>query len=526
MALSPERRKQMDMTLGRTTQPAVGKLTPERRRQMDIVLGRTTQLTTKPVGTQIQGAVKTDNYLGDVARNIIPSGVSLVKDIGSALLHPVETAKGLGKTAVGLYQLTTPGEQEYEAYPKAIGEFYKQRYGGKENIKESFRQDPLGVATDVASVLSLAGAGLKGTSKVATLAGKAGTAEKLSKAGAVAGKTAEIIDPIMATTKAVGKINSFAKEVPIVGGVFKDIRPSLASASEKTITAGLGKTKALEGALGKIRSTGESLISFWDRNNLWERTPDVAQDAIDAVKQAYGGAVKSGEDVKVLDVLNAYDDLRKTYEGQALRGSDTANEIISRIDDRKQRFLNTIQSTGELKGQLKQSVKNPLRVSSKEVLEQKRTLGTDIPEAKYRYNVPLTPKQAADIELEDVLRLQLEKASPGTRKLGVQESALIDLSKTFRDKGLREAGKQTINFSKLGTSGVGAFLGGLPGAISGYVLESVVNSPTGTKILAKTFDKLSKVELDWLNKTIKKGYEIGRNISSVDKAQNDTFRRK
>ena len=120
------------------------------------------------------------------------SGTQLAKDTIAPLLQPIETAKSiweLGKSLKNL--LFVEGEQENENIAKAVGEFFKERYGGIENIKKTFRTDPVGFAADL-SIFLTAGATLP--------ARVSGTTGKIAK---VVGTTGKVIDPIGISAKAV-----------------------------------------------------------------------------------------------------------------------------------------------------------------------------------------------------------------------------------------------------------------------------------------------------------------------------------
>ena len=67
------------------------------------------------------------------------SGGQFVQDVITPFTQPIKTAKSiweLGKSLKNL--LFVEGEQENEALAKQVGEFFKDRYGGIENIKKTF----------------------------------------------------------------------------------------------------------------------------------------------------------------------------------------------------------------------------------------------------------------------------------------------------------------------------------------------------------------------------------------------------
>lgn len=118
------------------------------------------------------------------------SGGQFVKDVITPFTQPIKTAKSileLGKSVSNL--LFVKGEQENEILAKQVGEFFKERYGGLENIKKTFRTDPVGFAADL-SLLVSGGAMLP--------ARASGVVGQTSKAVGQAGK---IIDPLILTSK-------------------------------------------------------------------------------------------------------------------------------------------------------------------------------------------------------------------------------------------------------------------------------------------------------------------------------------
>lgn len=113
--------------------------------------------------------------------NIPSSAFGLVKAIGSAAMHPIQTVKGISGAVVGGVEKLIPGEQEQEQKFNALAQFFKDRYGSLENLQRTATNDPFGFGTDVLGVIS-AGAGALGKT------------EQLSKGISTFGQTA--IKPI------------------------------------------------------------------------------------------------------------------------------------------------------------------------------------------------------------------------------------------------------------------------------------------------------------------------------------------
>jgi len=108
--------------------------------------------------------------------NIDESSKQLVNDIITPFLNPVQTAKDLYSLSKSVASLI-PGVEGDDTQAKAVGKFFKDRYGSLESIKQTFATDPVGMLSDVSIILTGG----------ATLAPKASaTASVLSKASKIA----------------------------------------------------------------------------------------------------------------------------------------------------------------------------------------------------------------------------------------------------------------------------------------------------------------------------------------------------
>src|SRR5210317_1332564 len=121
--------------------------------------------------------------LSRAAQNIIPSTLQLGKDIIQPLIAPVEFLKSTYSLGKGIIELTIPGEQPDEKTAKAVGEYLANRYGGMENIRDTFAEDPAGILADAAMLLRGGGA----------LATKV---PGLTQAGQVISEVGKKIDPV------------------------------------------------------------------------------------------------------------------------------------------------------------------------------------------------------------------------------------------------------------------------------------------------------------------------------------------
>lgn len=124
--------------------------------------------------------------LNQFLENVGNSTGNYIKDMTSILHSPKQTVKGLSNLASGVLHKTPfyPGVQDDEKYADAAGQYYKDRWGGIDNIGNTLWEDPVGGVADFAGLLTLGGM-VPGMAKVGT-----------------AGR---VIDPANLMAKGVGK---------------------------------------------------------------------------------------------------------------------------------------------------------------------------------------------------------------------------------------------------------------------------------------------------------------------------------
>lgn len=146
-----------------------------------------------------------DNYAGELVGNIPESAVQFGKDITAPFLSPIDTISTVAQLGSGLVQLAIPGEQGNEDLARAVGSYYADRYGGLDNVKETLKNDPVGILSDVALMITGVGAGVKG-------AGTVGKLDDIAKAGKTIQNTGIKIDPatpiFSGTVSGISKLNT------------------------------------------------------------------------------------------------------------------------------------------------------------------------------------------------------------------------------------------------------------------------------------------------------------------------------
>ena len=93
------------------------------------------------------------NTFTQAISNIDESSKQLVNDIITPFLNPMQTAKDLYSLSKSVASLI-PGIEGDDTQAKAVGKFFKDRYGSLENIKQTFATDPVGMLSDISIILT------------------------------------------------------------------------------------------------------------------------------------------------------------------------------------------------------------------------------------------------------------------------------------------------------------------------------------------------------------------------------------
>lgn len=186
-----------------------------------------------------------EGYFAETLGNVPQSAKQFASDIAQPFLSPIETAKSLGELGLGIIQLAIPDEQGSEDVARTVGNYLGQRYGGLENVKNTFREDPVGILGDLSLILT-GGAGI--AAKTASTAGRVG------KIASSTGAVGRAIDPLSVVGKAVSLPVKGASEVAqtVFGGATGVSRIPI----EEALKAGReGQTELLQAMRGQIDET-------------------------------------------------------------------------------------------------------------------------------------------------------------------------------------------------------------------------------------------------------------------------------
>ena len=248
---------------------------------------------------------------GEAISNIPSSAGNFASGIYQAVRHPIDTAGNMLDMAAGGLRNALPSSisdaidridpnpqaaQRATGTANAVGQFYKDRYGSLEGLKNTLATDPVGVAADI-STIAAGGAG------AARLGGQVPGASRMA-------------DILQRASSATNPVNAVA---PVVRGVVN------AGATAGRNVLGLSTGVGAENVAQAFRSGREGKPSFID--NLSGKTEmtdvlDLARQNVQNMGAQKSASYRSG----MLDITNDKSVLDFKNIDQALQN---ANNVVS-----------------------------------------------------------------------------------------------------------------------------------------------------------------------------------------------------
>ena len=257
------------------------------------------------------------------AENLLPSALQFGEDLVQPFIHPIQTAKSLKDLGLGVFQLFVPGEQPEEKVAKAVGQYFADRYGGIDNIKNTFAQDPVGFLADATIVLS-GGAG------VIAKTGKITKVSSLEKIGDAAKNISQKFDPALVPLKAIRTTGNVAKAVSGVLTGVSDVPIDVAFKSgQKSISLSPEKRMAAKKFKESMKTPEDPTALVLDAKNALRV---LEKNKIDDYMQGKAGINASTIPIEADDILKALEKTEKTFtENGVLVLSDSAKTVLNRV---------------------------------------------------------------------------------------------------------------------------------------------------------------------------------------------------
>ena len=419
--------------------------------------------------------------------NIPSSARQFASDIITPFLNPIKTAKTIGQLVSGTVQLFTEGEQENEALARAVGDFYKQRYGSLENIKQTLATDPVGLLSDLSVVLT------GGGTLAAKLPAAAGTV------GKVASTVGKVVDPINLTAKGVAAASPIiSKPVSQVLGMTTGAGGrAISEAFQSGAEGGARADTFLDNMRGKVPSDTVIGDAFASMKAIQQKSKKDYLKGIDELKLG-------DEAIDFAKVEKAIDDLidTKKYKGEftlsenAIKKVESIKKIVERWKANKS--LHNAKGIDMLKKKIDAEYPTGLKVGDAGVIvTQIRNVVKDaivkaVPDYK---NVMKAYEEAVSLEQKLIKELSLgNKRAAGTTLKKLQSVMRDNVNTNFGQrfdfvKKLDEAGLDKNIIPALAGQSLGQFtpqgLGKLGGTGTiGGVATGVIDPFTSIPLLA------------------------------------------
>jgi hypothetical protein len=256
---------------------------------------------------------------GEALQNAPASLARLGGDLWNVVRHPLDTLEGLGSLVAGAAQKVAPGDflgTGYKPYAEAVGEFYKNRYGGEDAVKNTLATDPVGALADLSMLFTGGGtAAVKGTALAGKVAGNTARAARIldmAKAtGQLASKAGNIIDPVANVGRGLVAGGSKARNFLTGGLTFAEklyqsaLKPtispriSLSETMDKVRTGIAERLPATEGGYNKLvalqNQLGKQVDDLIQARALEEAAGRIAPD-IDLGSLATEAGIKAIDD--------------------------------------------------------------------------------------------------------------------------------------------------------------------------------------------------------------------------------------
>jgi len=386
------------------------------------------------------------------ATNFPSSAYGYGKDLLSLATRPKESAEAAGQLLSGGLQAAVGSQKDTEAR-QLFSKFVDNmggRYGSLENARQTFEQDPVGMAADASSILM--GTGL--ATRLAALPAKSAPLTSLGRGLQTVGATLE------PTTAAMQGIGAAGKLIP--QGVPKKMYESAAKFST-VLTENERATLTKTALANDITPTIKGVVKT---NDLIDTLNKKISTMIDEATS--GGAART---MPIDELFKDLDALGKTVletSGDPIKGIRAIDAIEAQIRKANKLLQRTDLSPADAQ-KLKQNIYKELDGAYAEFT-----------------NSPVNKK--AKKLIAKSAKEYLEEIIPEIKQLNAEEGALIELREVIQRSANRVTNRDLIGIGAPIKAAAGG-ASGLPGAVVGYTI-GLLDTPAIKSKLAFAIEKL------------------------------------
>jgi hypothetical protein len=414
--------------------------------------------------------------------NVPQSALNFAKGLYESITNPKQTLSSISDLMqAGLSKVIPESMIDPNAKPaigrgkvagEAMAEHFKERYGSAEGFKEALAKDPIGVASDISTVLSM-GSGGAGT--IAKISEKAGyRVPQLIATEKALETAAKYTNPLTAVTSTAGLIGK-----PLLGGLTGTGTENIANAAK----AGFEGDKTF---LQNLRGEAEMTQAL-----------DNAKHNLNVMRENRNNAYRSGMvDISNDKTILSFDDIDKAIEKakkQVVRGTivkdEKAFEHLNKIEEKINEFKNApanLHHTPEGLDDLKQAIGN-LNQTLPFELKNTNRVASDVYNAVKDTITKQAPKYAevmSDYAQSSDQLSQIERGLSLGQKPSV-DTALRKLQSLTRNNVNTNYGQRLDLAKQLEAEGGKPFISALSGqALSSPVARGLAGGVEGATILS------------------------------------------
>lgn len=269
--------------------------------------------------TAVTNPIETGKAVTDIVGGTAAQGASSFfenTEVGQILAKKIDesrVSRGLEPLERRDGKIILPDTEEMQT-AATVGNYFSERYGSVDNFKESTVEDPVGVLSDIAGLVSGVGMAVKQTGNVSKVS-------RLSEAGGAISRVGDALEPTTAITRGVGTTGrGVANTLP--GRITREAAPTAGRFADAQVIQALDLT---QGDVARIsQKTGNDVSDFVSRNNLLKETPEEIAMSLDSFKDTQYDLVRS----EVAKVGNTY---RKTDVPRVETALRTVKNTIDEI---------------------------------------------------------------------------------------------------------------------------------------------------------------------------------------------------
>jgi hypothetical protein len=290
----------------------------------------------------------------------------------------------------------------------------------------------------------------------------------VAKVGNTISNVGRAVDPINATSRLLSKVP--AKKL------FQKVGTKLENAGNELPTKGLGNPAKQADLAAR---SGKTVGQFIDEYNLWDRSPESAGAAKNAIFGQYDDlASNSGKTTAVNKIVGAIDQQIEQLMSGTGKYSDSVQAQVAELARRKSQIL-------EIAG-------NRPSIGLNEIVDYRRALDKDIPRSMFNLDTRGSGTAQGAKATRDVLKGTIDASDPRLAGLGKDYGMAKGVEDIFRKSQSRARNRQLLNFGGVTKAGVGGIIAGVPGVIAGYATDAITNDPRFLKVASKTLKATGK----------------------------------